>query len=96
MGIQTHSKLIYQVLGELDQDNSGGIDFDEFFKLATSKQPMRETRLDIQRAFNLFDLNREGRITFEELKRVAQDLGEYDNDDQIRKTFKKVLMVTSY
>jgi len=68
-------------LGELDQDNSGGIDFDEFFKLATTKPPMRETRKDIERAFYLFDLNREGKIQFEELKGVAIDLGEYEDDE---------------
>ena len=71
MGIQSHQKMIYQILAELDQDNSGGMDFDEFFKMATTKQPMRETKADIYRAFNLFDLNREGKITFEELKRVS-------------------------
>ena len=47
MGLDSQSKLIYQVLGEMDEDNSGGISFDEFFKLATSKQTMRETKQDI-------------------------------------------------
>jgi Ca2+-binding EF-hand superfamily protein len=61
MGLEAQSKMIYQVLGELDQDNSGGFDFNEFFALATSKQSVKDNRKDILRAFNLFDLNKEGK-----------------------------------
>lgn len=43
----------------------------------------------MQRSFNLFDWNREGRITWDELKRVATDLGEDVDDKYIKKMFSK-------
>ncbi|CAD8064638.1 unnamed protein product [Paramecium primaurelia] len=89
-GIKTyHNKFIYQVLGELDTDNSGGIDFEEFLHLATAKVSDKDTREQIQKVFNLYDWNKEGRITWDELKRVAQDLGEEMTDEEIQHMFKK-------
>ncbi|CAK73693.1 unnamed protein product (macronuclear) [Paramecium tetraurelia] len=89
-GIKTyHNKFIYQVLGELDTDNSGGIDFEEFLHLATAKISDKDTREQIQKVFNLYDWNKEGRITWDELKRVAQDLGEEMTDEEIQHMFKK-------
>ena len=32
-----------------------------------------------------------GRITWDELKRVAVDLGEFESDEEVRRCFKKVL-----
>ncbi|CAD8148496.1 unnamed protein product [Paramecium octaurelia] len=89
-GIKTyHNKFIYQVLGELDTDNSGGIDFEEFLHLATAKVSDKDTREQIHKVFNLYDWNKEGRITWDELKRVAQDLGEEMTDEEIQHMFKK-------
>ena len=34
-GFSGKNKFVYQILAELDEDQSGGIDFDEFLKLAT-------------------------------------------------------------
>lgn len=47
-------------MAELDKDNSGGIDFDEYYKLATLRAGLNETKKEIAKAFNLFDWNREG------------------------------------
>nr|CAI38921.1 centrin1b-fron-infraciliary-lattice [Paramecium tetraurelia] len=82
-GIKTyHNKFIYQVLGELDTDN-------KFLHLATAKVSDKDTREQIQKVFNLYDWNKEGRITWDELKRVAQDLGEEMTDEEIQHMFKK-------
>lgn len=62
MGIHTHNRLIYRILAELDRDNSGGIDFDEFVRIAQQKHTMQDTRVDLRRAFDLFDWNGEGKI----------------------------------
>ncbi|CAD8051441.1 unnamed protein product [Paramecium primaurelia] len=89
LGLRAQNKMIYQVLGEIDQDNQGGFSFDNFIKLATAKQNLKETRGSLMRTFNLFDLNREGRITWDELKRVSVDLGDDLNDEEIKKIFRK-------
>ena len=37
LGFSGQNKFVYQILAELDEDQSGGIDFAEFLRLATSK-----------------------------------------------------------
>ena len=48
--------------------------------MATAKVSNKDSKADIQKVFNLYDWNKEGRITWDELKRVAQDLGEEMTD----------------
>jgi Ca2+-binding EF-hand superfamily protein len=66
-----------------------GIDFEEFLKMATAKVSNKDSRADIQKVFNLYDWNKEGRITWDELKRVAQDLGEEMTDEEVLAMFKR-------
>ena len=37
LGFTGQNKFVYQILAQLDEDQSGGIDFDQFLKLATAK-----------------------------------------------------------
>ena len=37
LGFGGQNKFVYQILAELDEDQSGGIDFAEFLRLATAK-----------------------------------------------------------
>jgi Ca2+-binding EF-hand superfamily protein len=39
--------------------------------------------------FNLYDWNKEGHITWDELKRVSLDLGEDMTDDELKHMFAK-------
>ena len=54
----TGGKFIYQILAELDEDQSGGIDFAEFLRLATAKIGEKDSRAEINKVFNAFDPNR--------------------------------------
>ena len=67
----------------------GGIDFDEFLNMATARVSNKDSRADVQKVFNLYDWNKEGRITWDELKRVAQDLGEEMTDAEVQDMFKR-------
>lgn len=60
MGFTGKSKFIYLVLSELDEDNSGGIDFKEFLNLATSKPNEKDTMKQIEKIFKMYDWNKEG------------------------------------
>ncbi|KAM3139149.1 hypothetical protein pb186bvf_008747 [Paramecium bursaria] len=89
LGFKGEAKFIYQVLAEVDSDNSGQIEFAEFLKLATAKVTDRASRDQVEKVFSIYDWNKEGRITWDELKRVAQDLGEDMTDEQIQIMFKR-------
>ena len=58
LGFTGQGKFVYQILAELDEDQSGGIDFAEFLKLATAKLSDKDSREDIMKVFNSFDINR--------------------------------------
>jgi len=63
------------MLAELDEDYSGGFEFDEFLKLATSKPTDHSSRAEVNKIFNYYDVNRCGRISFLDLKKVAEEIG---------------------
>ncbi|KAK7240595.1 calcium ion binding protein [Aureococcus anophagefferens] len=78
LGFEAKNQTIYQMIGDIDKDNSGTIDFEEFLDMMTAK--MRE---DIQKVFNLFDDDQTGHITLRNLKRVAKELGETMSDAEL-------------
>jgi centrin-1 len=58
LGFTGQNKFVYQILAELDEDQSGGIDFAEFLRLATAKIGEKDSRVEINKVFNAFDPNR--------------------------------------
>jgi len=58
LGFTGQNKFVYQILAELDEDQSGGIDFAEFLRLATAKIGDKDSRAEINKVFNAFDPNR--------------------------------------
>lgn len=58
LGFTGQNKFVYQILAELDEDQSGGIDFPEFLRLATAKIGEKDTRVEINKVFTAFDPNR--------------------------------------
>ena len=89
LGLLSNSKVLYQVLGELDEDHSGGIDFNEFFSFLTAKVNEKDKKEEIVKLFKFFDDNDNGKIQWAELKRVAQYLGEEMTDEEIHHMFDK-------
>lgn len=50
----------------------------------TAKMNEKESSEEIERAFKLFDIDKTGTITFENLKRIAQELGETMSDEELK------------
>jgi len=47
----------------LDDDQSGGIDFPEFLRLATAKLSEKDNRAEVNKVFASFDTHKAGKIT---------------------------------
>ena len=58
LGFGGSNKFIYQILAELDDDQSGGIEFPEFLRLATAKLGEKDSRAEIDKVWSAFDANR--------------------------------------
>ena len=44
LGFSGQNKFVYQILAELDEDESGGFTFPDFLKLATAKLSDKDSR----------------------------------------------------
>lgn len=58
------------------------MDKKQFTRLAAARVHARDPQEEVERAFNLFDQDRKGYIIFEDLRRVAQELGETGLEDE--------------
>jgi Ca2+-binding EF-hand superfamily protein len=58
LGFQGQNKFVYQILAELDDDQSGGIDFAEFLRLATAKLGDKDSRAEVEKVWTSFDINK--------------------------------------
>ncbi|EGG18647.1 centrin [Cavenderia fasciculata] len=58
--------------------------FGTFKEMTTKLLPKRESQSTLEQAFKLFDKDDNGKISFEDLKLVAVNLGEECSDDDLR------------
>lgn len=72
-----------KLLSEVDKDNTGQIDFEGYLMVVLNKMVERPSQEDIQKAFRLFDQGQKGRVDFNDLKRIASQIGESITDDEM-------------
>ena len=84
LGFEAKNQTIYQMIGDIDKDNDGSIDFEEFLDMMTAKMSDKDTREDIAKVFRLFDDDTSGSITLRNLRRVAKELGETMTDEELQ------------
>jgi len=72
------------MLLDIDHDGVAGVTFDEFVEVATPKIQARDSAGEIAKVFALFDDDNTGAISFRNLKRVANELGEALTDEELQ------------
>lgn len=75
LGFDSKNESIFQMITDLDSDGNGNIDFEEFFTLMTSKISDKNSRAQYSKVFAMYDDDRKGYLTADNLQRVAKDLG---------------------
>ena len=83
LGLDERSKPIHQLVTEMKNQQEGGIDFENFLELMTARFSERDTKEDIMKVFKLFDENGEGYIDIMGLKKVAKELGENMDENEL-------------
>merc|ERR1711998_791199 len=80
LGFEVKNEELKKMVADVDSDGSGQIEFGEFLQMMTGKMGERDSREDIEKVFKLFDDDNTNKISFRNLARVAEELGENIDD----------------
>merc|ERR1712026_127384 len=84
LGFEPKKEEIQKMISDVDDDGSGTIGYEEFLKMMGHKILNRDPKDEILKAFRLFDDDETGKISFKNLKRVANELGERMTDEELQ------------
>ncbi|XP_053211201.1 uncharacterized protein LOC128394854 [Panonychus citri] len=84
LGFEPKKEEIKKITAEFVKEGKGLVGYDDFYNLMTRKMMEKDINDEIIKAFQLFDLTDSGKIRFEDLKKVSQELGENISDDELR------------
>ena len=92
LGFEPKKEELKKLVSDLDKQNSssghGMLDFNEFLDIMTTKMSEKDSKEQIQKAFALFK-GPTGKISFEDLKTVARELGETMSDEELMEMIKE-------
>ncbi len=80
--------VVYDIISELESENTTGITYDEFVDKLTEKLQDRESEKATERVFDLFVEDPKGTVTYEVLKKVHQDIGEDASEEDLKRLIK--------
>ncbi len=84
LGFDLKKAEVLKILKEFDKDGHGLIEFPDFSKVATERILDRDPLEEIRKAFALFDDDGTGKISVRNLRRVAKEIGESLDDEELQ------------
>ncbi|CAD8141297.1 unnamed protein product [Paramecium pentaurelia] len=81
---QPKKQIIYQMISDFDQDQSGIIEFREFVRMMSMHPGEKDTDEDFENVFYQFDLDYKGYITVDDLREMASECNENLKDEQLQ------------
>ncbi|GBE59708.1 centrin [Babesia ovata] len=84
LGFDVKKQEVLQLMAKYDTMETGYIDFEAFKEIMVKKISERDPMEEINRAFELFDEDNKGKISFKDLKRVSKELGHNLSDEELR------------
>mmetsp|Transcript_89210 Transcript_89210/g.186438 ORF Transcript_89210/g.186438 Transcript_89210/m.186438 type:complete len:218 (+) Transcript_89210:221-874(+) len=84
LGFEVKKEDVKRMLADIGKDPTQPIDFNEFKEMMTGRMPDKNSRAEIDKVFALFDEDETGKISFRNLKRISQELGESLTDDELQ------------
>merc|ERR1711881_168824 len=81
LGFEVKNEELKKMVTDVD---NGTIEFAEFLGMMTAKMGEKDSREDIEKVFKLFDDDSTNKITFRNLARVAEELGETIDDEELQ------------
>ncbi|XP_078236748.1 centrin-1 isoform X2 [Pogona vitticeps] len=84
LGFEPTKGELRRIVADVDKEGSGKIGFDAFYSVMTRKMSETDPDEEILKAFKLFEDQERGKISFENLKRVAHEIGEQLTDEELQ------------
>jgi centrin-3 len=84
LGFDVKKQEVLKILKEYDSKDSGLLEFDAFNKVMTERILDRDPIEEIRKAFALFDDDSTGKISLRNLRRVAKEIGETLDDEELQ------------
>ena len=75
---------VERIIRSMNTDANGLVEYGEFESMIKSRMAQKDSPEEILKAFQLFDLDKKGKISFANLKEVAKLLGENPGDDVLK------------
>lgn len=89
LGFEAKNATLFHVITEIDKDGSGAIDFEEFLKMMSCQMSENTSAEEIRSIFVLFDVDKTGHINIKNIKKIARDLGETCDDEELLDLIRK-------
>ncbi|KNC52140.1 centrin [Thecamonas trahens ATCC 50062] len=84
LGFEPSTDEIDHMIAAVDTDASGTLDFSEFLEVVTRKINAPDSLDDLRKAFLLFDADRSGSISYDNLRAVADALDAEGTHDELK------------
>lgn len=89
MGFDTKNPAIFQLIADLENDEETGIEFEEYLEMMAHKLGSDKDDNIIKRAYELFDDDGKDFISPDNIRRIANELGDDLNDEDIANIIQK-------
>ena len=91
-GYHPKKQIVYEIISNIDSDESGGIGFNEFLKIMTDqKRPCdQDVENDYDDVFNYYDCDQKGYVDRDDIRSVAMDLNEPLSDTELDDIMQKL------
>ncbi|PWN23072.1 putative CDC31-spindle pole body component, centrin [Microstroma glucosiphilum] len=84
LGFDLKKAEVLKLLREYDRRGEGLMEWEDFSKIMGDRIAARDPLEEIRRAFALFDDDNTGKISVKNLRRVAKELGEQLDEDELQ------------
>ncbi|KAI0778924.1 Ca2+-binding EF-hand protein [Trametes elegans] len=84
LGFDLKKAEVLKLLRDNDKSGRGLMEFEDFARIMQERISMRDPMEEIRRAFQLFDDDNTGKISLKNLRRVAREIGERLEDDELQ------------
>ncbi|KAJ7876341.1 hypothetical protein B0H14DRAFT_2437032 [Mycena olivaceomarginata] len=84
LGFDMTKAEVLKTLRDHDESGDGLMDFENFAKIMSERMLARDPMDEIHRAFQLFDKDGTGKISLRDLRRVAKEINDRMDDDELQ------------